>query len=114
MLRAGSIFVEFEPQTRIEGDIQLLAPDHPATELWQVMAGAAPGRRDDNEITIFDSVGFAVEDFSALRFIDGQIAALAVPTLDLVPDLADPRDLFGLLGGGAGGARVAHREAVPA
>ena len=114
VLRAGSIFVEFEPQTRIEGDIQLLAPDHPVTELWQVMAGAAPGRRDDAEITIFDSVGFAVEDFSALRFIDRQIAALGVPTLDLVPDLADPRDLFGLLGGGAGGARVPRREAVPA
>ncbi|VVB46948.1 Ornithine cyclodeaminase [Beijerinckiaceae bacterium RH AL1] len=101
VLRAASIFVEFEPQTRIEGDIQLLAPDHPVTELWRVVAGAAPGRRDDREITLFDSVGFAVEDFAALRFIEAQVAAIGVTVLDLVPDLAEPRDLFGLLDGGA-------------
>ena len=97
VLMRGSIFVEFEPQTRVEGDIQLLAPDHPVTELWQVVTGAARGRREAREVTIFDSVGFAVEDFSALRFVQSHLAS--APRLDLIPDLADPRDLFGLIGG---------------
>ena len=98
VLRRGSIFVEFEPQTRIEGDIQLLSPDHPVTELWRVIAGCSTGRRDADEVTIFDSVGFAIEDFTALRFLQAQFAARGVPWLDLVPELADPRDLFGLVG----------------
>jgi ornithine cyclodeaminase len=34
LLRA-EIFVEFPPQTRIEGEIQQLDPDHPVTELWE-------------------------------------------------------------------------------
>ena len=108
VLNRGSIFVEFEPQTRVEGDIQLLAPDHPVTELWRVVTGAAKGRRDAREVTIFDSVGFAVEDFSALRFLQAQLTS--APRLDLVPDLADPRDLFGLIGGERE-ARVARRVA---
>src|SRR5690606_2563227 len=67
VLRAARIFVEYEPQTRTEGDIQQLAADHPVTELWQVLAGHAPGRRTDTEVTVFDSVGFALEDYAALR-----------------------------------------------
>ena len=116
VLTKGSIFVEFERQTRTEGDIQVLAPDHPVTELWRVIAGAAPGRRDADEVTIFDSVGFAIEDFSALRFLRAQLGDTRVPCLDLVPDLADPRDLFGLLSGDGRArddaeTRVARREA---
>ncbi|MGL5008880.1 MAG: ornithine cyclodeaminase, partial [Paracoccaceae bacterium] len=45
LLRSG-IFVEYPPQTRIEGEIQQLPEDYPVTELWQVMAGTAPGRTD--------------------------------------------------------------------
>ncbi len=68
LLRA-SIFVEYPPQTRIEGEIQQLSADHPVTELWSVIADRAEGRRGRDEITLFDSVGFAVEDFSALRYV---------------------------------------------
>ncbi len=97
VLSAASVFVEFEPQTRVEGEIQLLAPDHPVTELWRVIAGAAPGRRSPGQVTVFDSVGFAIEDFATLRFVRGQLGLIDAPRLDLIPDLADPRDLFGLL-----------------
>ncbi len=54
ILLRSSIFVEYPPQTRIEGEIQQLAPDHPVTELWQVITGAAKGRTDAREITLFD------------------------------------------------------------
>ena len=72
ILLRSSIFVEYPAQTRIEGEIQQLAPDHPVTELWQVITGAAPGRTSAAQVTLFDSVGFAIEDFSALRYIRAQ------------------------------------------
>jgi ornithine cyclodeaminase len=98
ILHRARIFVEYPDQTRIEGEIQQLPPDHPVTELWQVMTGAAPGRQTAAEITLFDSVGFAIEDFSALRYMRDHIGptGLAVP-LDLLADPDDPRDLYGML-----------------
>lgn len=69
ILHRSSIFVEYPPQTRIEGEIQQLAEDHPVTELWQVILGEAEGRVSRQQITLFDSVGFAIEDFSALRYV---------------------------------------------
>jgi ornithine cyclodeaminase len=97
LLRA-SIFVEYPAQTRIEGEIQQLAPDHPVTELWQVMAGHAPGRTAADQVTLFDSVGFAIEDFSALRYVRSRLAGSGLGTmLDMIADPDDPRDLFGML-----------------
>ena len=98
ILQRADIFVEYPPQTRIEGEIQQLDPDHPVTELWQVMTGAAPGRRDARQITLFDSVGFAIEDFSALCYIRQQVQATGMADqLDFLADPDDPRDLFGML-----------------
>jgi ornithine cyclodeaminase len=97
LLRSG-IFVEYPPQTRIEGEIQQLPEDYPVTELWQVMTGAAAGRRDAREITLFDSVGFAIEDFSALRYVRSKLAETGLfVDLDMIADPDDPRDLFGML-----------------
>jgi ornithine cyclodeaminase len=98
ILHRSSIFVEYPEQTRIEGEIQQLDPDHPVTEFWQVLAGTAPGRRSAAEITLFDSVGFAIEDFSALRYVRDRIAGTDLFTpLDLLADPDDPRDLFGMV-----------------
>ena len=98
ILERGDIFVEYPPQTRVEGDIQQLAEDHPVTEIWQVITGQRPGRTDDKQITIFDSVGFAIEDFSALRFVRDKVAGTDFfHPLDLLADPDDPRDLFGML-----------------
>ena len=98
ILRRSDIFVEFPPQTRIEGEIQQLAPDHPVTELWRVVAGQTQGRRDARQITLFDSVGFAIEDFSALRYVRESLAGTSFyEDLDLLADPDEPRDLFGML-----------------
>ena len=98
VLLRSDIFVEYPPQTRIEGEIQQLPSDHPVVELWQVMTGAMPGRVSAGQITLFDSVGFAIEDFSALRYIHRQaIARGAYDEIDLIADPDDPRDLFGML-----------------
>jgi ornithine cyclodeaminase len=98
ILLRSEIFVEFAEQTRIEGEIQQLPSDHPVTEIADVLSGQMPGRQFDRQITLFDSVGFAIEDFSALRWVRGAIAAN--PRYDLIDLLADPdepRDLFGML-----------------
>lgn len=98
ILLRSDIFVEYPPQTRIEGEIQQLPADHPVTELWMVMTGAAAGRRDARQITLFDSVGFATEDFSALRYVRDRIAGTGLyQELDMLADPDEPRDLFGML-----------------
>ena len=98
ILSRSDIFVEYPEQTWIEGEIQQLERGHPVTELWQVITGQAPGRRDARQITLFDSVGFAIEDFSALRYIHRAIEGTEFFTrLDMIADPDDPRDLFGML-----------------
>ena len=92
------IFVEYPPQTRIEGEIQQMPADHPVTELWQVITGQTQGRRSATEVTLFDGVGFAIEDFSALRYVRDRIKDTPYYVdLDLIADPDDPRDLFGML-----------------
>jgi ornithine cyclodeaminase len=98
VLARASVFVEYEPQTRIEGDLQQMPADFRVTELWRVLAGDAAGRRAADEITVFDSVGFALEDYSALRLVRDCARELGLGReADLIPALADPKDLFGHL-----------------
>jgi len=98
ILLRSDIFVEYAPQTRIEGEIQQLAEDYPVIELWQVIRGETEGRRDAKQITLFDSVGFAIEDFSALRYLRDQLERTGqYEDLDMVADPDDPRDLYGMI-----------------
>jgi len=98
ILLRSDIFVEYPPQTRIEGEIQQLDADHPVIELWQVMAGKTVGRKSERQITLFDSVGFAIEDFSALRYVRSKLMETGLfEELDLLADPDEPRDLYGML-----------------
>ena len=99
VLSRASVFVEYEPQTRIEGDIQQMPADFAVTELWRVLTGQAAGRMSTEEVTVFDSVGFALEDFSALHFLFDAARELAIgDTIQLVPRMNDPKDLFATIG----------------
>ena len=98
ILSRGTVFVEYPDQTRIEGEIQQMPADFPVTELWKVITGQAAGRVKRDQITIFDSVGFAIEDFSALRLLRDLAPRFQVGrSIDLIAAPADPRDLFGLI-----------------
>lgn len=98
ILKRADTFVEYPPQTWIEGEIQQMPKDYPITELWRVIAGEAPGRSSSSQITLFDSVGFAIEDFSAIRYIrDRVVGTDFCQNLDMIADPDDPRDLFGML-----------------
>ena len=92
------VIVEYEPQSRIEGEIQQMPADSPVTEFWQVVDGSAQGRENAAQVTLFDSVGFAIEDYSALRYVLDVAKALEIGSeIDLVPDLKNPKDLYALL-----------------
>ncbi len=95
VLRGARVFVEYEPQTRIEGDIQQLPADFPVVDLWRVLAGEVAGRQSAGQVTVFDSVGFALEDYSMLRYVLEQAERRNLgETVQLVPWADDPKDLF--------------------
>jgi len=115
ILRRARIVVEYEPQTRLEGEIQQLPPDTPVAELWQVLSGRAPGRTAADEVTIFDSVGFALEDYSALRWLYAAAHAHhAGQHIELVAMPPDPRNLYGWMMETQSPRKAALREAQAA
>lgn len=94
------IVVEYLPQSLIEGEIQNYSENKVHAELWEIIRGKKPGRESKTEITLFDSVGFALEDFSILKLIyemhqNGDIKRGT--SLSIVPNIADPKNLFGML-----------------
>jgi ornithine cyclodeaminase len=98
ILDTASVFVEYEPQSRIEGEIQHKPADFAVTEFWQVLRGEQPGRQSADQVTVFDSVGFALEDFSTLRFMLDTATELGLgERIELIPQLDNPKDLFALL-----------------
>lgn len=98
IVERARVIVEYEPQSRIEGEIQQMPADSPVTEFWQVVNGQIPGRENPGQVTLFDSVGFAIEDYSALRYVLDVTKALEIGReIELVPDLKDPKDLYALL-----------------
>lgn len=98
ILKAAKVFVEFAPQTRIEGDIQQLPADFPVIELWQVLQGVTSARDSAEQVTVFDSVGFAIEDFSTLRYLHDLAEQKNIGSrINLIPAPADPKNLFQFL-----------------
>lgn len=94
----AQVFVEHTEQTRIEGEIQHQATDFPVTELWQVIRGDLPCPRHERTV-VFDSVGFAIEDFTALAYVRDAVQHSAfAERIDLIAGPEDPKDLFGMLG----------------
>ena len=98
VVSASKVFVQYEPQTRIEGDIQQLPAEFPVTEIARVLTGEATGRESAEQVTLFDSVGFSIEDYSMLRYMHELLTetGLGAP-LDLIPPLADVKDVYGLI-----------------
>ena len=98
VLERANVFVEFEPQSRIEGELQQMPEGFQVCELWRVLAGEAAGRGDAAEVTLFDSVGFALEDYASLRLMRDYARELGMGRdAGLIPDMADPKNLFGYM-----------------
>jgi len=98
ILDKAKVVIEFAEQTREEGEIQSVADDIVHAELWEIIAGKKPGRESDEEVTLFDSVGFALEDYAILRYVYQKVREMGVGfSADLIPSLSDPKDLFSVL-----------------
>ncbi len=54
---------------RIPRDEGAIAPDHVVGELGELLLGQVPGRRAPDEITLFKSLGLAVEDLAAAQWV---------------------------------------------
>lgn len=67
-LAKARIYVESrEAATSESGDI--IAAGHVFAEIGEVVAGTQPGRRSEDEITLFKSVGVAIEDIAAADLV---------------------------------------------
>ena len=98
VLLSSSVFTEYTPQTRIEGDIQQMPSDFPVTELQEIIKTNKRYTRKNNEITVFDSVGFALEDYSTLNFYNNLSNKYRVgENINLISKTNDPKNLFSLL-----------------
>lgn len=68
----GSLFVEgrvaFNPPPAGCGELTGIDPDT-ATEIGEVLLGRRPGRRSEDEITVYKSMGHAVEDAAAASIV---------------------------------------------
>jgi ornithine cyclodeaminase/alanine dehydrogenase-like protein (mu-crystallin family) len=76
LVRGARFFVDFRASAEAEAGEYLQArqagvigPDHIAGEIGEVAAGRTPGRRSDQEITLFKSLGIAAEDIAVARFL---------------------------------------------
>ncbi len=76
---ASSLFVDRRESTVNEAGDYLFAvqeagigPDHIKAELGEVLEGVHPGRTSDDELTLFKSLGLAVEDLAAAELVVGR------------------------------------------
>lgn len=75
-MAAASLFVDRRESTLNESGDYLFAlresaitPDHIRAEIGELLIGAATGRKSASEITVFKSLGLAIEDLAAAAFI---------------------------------------------
>ena len=73
---AASLFVDRRESTlnesgeyRAAADAGAIGPEHILAELGDVLVGAHPGRTSDGELTLFKSLGLAVEDLAAAELV---------------------------------------------
>ncbi|QIV94384.1 ornithine cyclodeaminase [Allofrancisella frigidaquae] len=102
ILFRGKVVVEYTQQSMIEGEIQNLTQQEIDqvlhAEVWEIVTGAKKGRESDDEITIYDSVGFAIEDFSVLRLALDLAEKYDIGSqMDMVPPIKDPKNLYSII-----------------
>lgn len=98
LLDRAKIVVEYKPQSMKEGEIQNRPKAAIHAELWEIVSGQCAGRESDSELTLFDSVGFALEDYAALRLVKQLAEQYDIGSeVGMIPELNDPKDLFGRL-----------------
>jgi len=98
------VVVEYFDQSFVEGEIQRFSVDEVRKlvlcELEKLVTGEKPGRETVDEITLFDSVGIGLEDYSTLRLTYDLAERYGIgEERDFVPAPEDPKDLFSVIKG---------------
>ncbi len=99
ILDRSKIVVEYFDQAIIEGEIQRYkkdqAKDKVYAELYELVNGSKIGRKTETEITLYDSVGIALEDYSALLLIYKLAQKHNIgQDLNFTPLLSNPKNLI--------------------
>lgn len=102
ILSRSKIVVEYFDQCIIEGEIQRFGEKEGKkkvyAELHELFTGKKSGRENEKEITLYDSVGVALEDYSALRLTYELANKYKLgQELNLTPVLKNPKNLISLL-----------------
>ena len=86
-MAAAALFTDSRESAASEAGDYVLAraagaigPDHIRAEIGEVLVGAAPGRAGDAEITVFESLGLAVEDLAAAERAVARARELGIGT----------------------------------
>lgn len=102
ILSRGKIVVEYFEQSFIEGEIQRLSKQEAKkrvfAQMYELVNGRKKGRMNGQEITLFDSVGIALEDYSVLRLTYELAKKYNIgEERNLTPVMGNPKDLIGSL-----------------
>jgi ornithine cyclodeaminase len=71
-MKAATLFIDRRESTLNESGDYLMAgltPDHIRAEIGDILIGKAKGRTSKDEITLFKSLGLAVEDLASAQFL---------------------------------------------
>lgn len=69
LLLSSKVVVDFYEQALVEGESQQLTKEQTYGHLGEIISGSKKGRSNKQEITIFDSTGFAMEDLVTYNLI---------------------------------------------
>jgi ornithine cyclodeaminase len=82
-VKAAALFVDSRESTMNESGDYLMAgvgPEHIRAELGEILIGKAKGRASKDEITLFKSLGLAIEDLASAQFLFGEAKQLGSGT----------------------------------
>ncbi len=98
LVENSTVVCEYLQQCKIEGEIQQLPDDYSCTELYEVIRAEKSINVQTHGTIVFDSVGFAIEDFSTLKLVYKLASELNIgKDMNLVPNLVDVKNLYSLM-----------------
>jgi ornithine cyclodeaminase len=102
ILSRSRIVVEYFDQCVTEGEIQRFtkeeAKEKVYAELYELITDKKRGRESEIDITLYDSVGIGLEDYSALKFVYELSNRYKLgQELNLTPVLDNPKNLFSMI-----------------
>jgi ornithine cyclodeaminase/alanine dehydrogenase-like protein (mu-crystallin family) len=105
IVQRATLIADYWPQTEVEGESQQRSKRRrDDLSVYDLIAHTDHNNTLYDQLTVFDSVGFALEDFSALVFLYDLIKAHHQFDQSFLPDLGgnyDVKDLYGWMLGSA-------------